>query len=313
MHLEHVYLFPERKYPDDLVVIDCIEFNERFRYADPVADMAFLVMDLRYHGRGDLGQAFADAYFRASKDQEGRRLLAFYTAYRAAVRGKVEGFKLMEKEIPDAECRESLARARSHWLLALGELEEPGRKPCLVLVGGLPGTGKSTLAGHLTDRADFTLVRSDVVRKELAGVSPRARATAPFGKELYAPAWTDRTYAECLRRAEKLLFQGKRVVVDASFRKEQSRRDFCELAARHAVPAVFIRCNADPEAVRFRLRDRMGDPSDADWLVYREAAKQWQEPGPLTRPILREAPARGTEEQTLSWALAQLRELALVD
>src|SRR5262249_41535905 len=93
LHLDHVYLFPDRQPPEDLMIVDCIEFNERFRYADPVADMAFLVMDLIHHGRGDLAETFANAYFEAAGDEEGRALLPFYTSYRAAVRAKVEGFK----------------------------------------------------------------------------------------------------------------------------------------------------------------------------------------------------------------------------
>jgi uncharacterized protein len=124
LHLEHVYLFPERQPPADLVVIDCIEFNERFRYADPVSDMAFLAMDLAFHGRKDLAGAFADAYFQATQDAEGRELLPLYSSYRAAVRGKVEGMELREKEVSESEQAAALVRARSHWLLALSELEE---------------------------------------------------------------------------------------------------------------------------------------------------------------------------------------------
>jgi predicted kinase len=89
--------------------------------------------------------------------------------------------------------------------LALGELETPGQRPCLVLVGGLPGTGKSTLAQGLAERADFRLIRSDLVRKELAGLPARESARSPFEEGIYAPAWSERTYAECLCRAEKLL------------------------------------------------------------------------------------------------------------
>src|SRR6202022_3137541 len=99
LHLDHFYIFPDQQPPADLVIIDCIEFNERFRFADPVADMAFLVMDLIFHGRRDLANAFATAYFRASGDEEGRGLLPFYTAYRAAVRAKVDGVKALEEEI----------------------------------------------------------------------------------------------------------------------------------------------------------------------------------------------------------------------
>ena len=99
LRLDHVYIFPDRESPDNLAIIDCIEFNERFRYADPVADMAFLVMDLSFHGRRDLARPFTAAYFRAAGDEEGRSLLPFYTAYRAVVRAKVEGFELVEAEI----------------------------------------------------------------------------------------------------------------------------------------------------------------------------------------------------------------------
>src|SRR5262249_39123404 len=146
LRLDHVYHFPDRPVPADWVVIDCIEFNERFRFADPVADMAFLAMDLCLHARRDLTTSFADRYFRRSGDQEGRSLLPFYIAYRAAVRAKVQGMKAAESELPGSERTLALAKSRARWLLALSELETPRRKPCLLLVGGLPGTGKSTLS-----------------------------------------------------------------------------------------------------------------------------------------------------------------------
>jgi aminoglycoside phosphotransferase family enzyme/predicted kinase len=312
LHLDHVYLFPESTPPADLVIIDCIEFNERFRFADPVSDMAFLVMDLGFHGRRDLARAFAEEYFRASGDNEGQALLRFYVAYRAAVRGKVEGFELLEKEIPEAERIAALAKARAHWLLALGELETPGRRPCLVLVGGLPGTGKSTLAHGIAERADCRLIRSDLVRKELAGLPARESARSPFEEGIYAPAWNERTYAECLCRAEKLLFEGKRVIVDASFGEEKRRQVFLEAAARLAVPAVFMLCQADPEVTRGRLECRRGDASDADWSVYRKATERWEEIGTATRGVLYEVPTNGTKDQALARALELLGEAALL-
>lgn len=118
LRTDHVYLFPDAAPPDDVVVIDCIEFNERFRHADPVADLAFLVMDLTFHDRRDLADALADAWFTAADDAEGRPLLPFYAAYRAMVRGKVEGFALGESEIPRVERFADLHRARAHWQLA---------------------------------------------------------------------------------------------------------------------------------------------------------------------------------------------------
>jgi aminoglycoside phosphotransferase family enzyme/predicted kinase len=303
LRLSHVYLFPDKPPPDDLLIIDCIEFNERFRYADPVADVAFLCMDLAFVGRRDLAAAFAAAYFAAG-DGEGRALLPFYTAYRAAVRAKVEGMKSAETEVPEAERAATRRKARAHWLLALGELEEPGRRPGLVLVGGLPGSGKSTLARGMAGRAGFEVIRSDVVRKELA-------AGAAGRENIYTPEWAERTYAECLRRAEGLLWEGKRVLVDATFREEAPRAAFLGAATRLGVPGLLLACRAGPEVVRERLAARRGDVSDADWRVYLELAAQWQAPGPLTRRALREIDTGGAREQALELGLRALAEAEL--
>jgi predicted kinase len=109
------------------------------------------------------------------------------------------------------------------------------------------------------------------------------------------------------------LFEGERVLVDASFGEERRRRDFLDLAARLAVPAVFALCRAEPEVVRLRLCDRRGDASDADWLVYQKAAERWEEAGSLTKQVLRIVSTDGTPEQTLAHARSLLRELSLVD
>jgi aminoglycoside phosphotransferase family enzyme/predicted kinase len=311
LHLDHVYYFPDQRPPAELVIIDCIEFNERFRFIDPVADMAFPAMDLAFHGRRDLARAFADAYFRAADDEEGRALLPLYTAYRATVRGMVEGLELTEREVPQAERMAARERARAHWLLALTELEEPGRKPCLVLVMGLPGTGKSRLARGLAEAAGFAVVRSDVVRKELAGLSGQQQTPPQFRERLYSPAWNERTYAECLSRAERLLFEGRKVLVDATFREEQKRQTFLDAAVRWGVPAVILVCQAEPETVRQRLESRREDASDADWSVYLQFAATWEKIGTRAGQVLHAVSMEGSPEQALCRALEALRQSGL--
>jgi aminoglycoside phosphotransferase family enzyme/predicted kinase len=298
LRLDHVYFLP-----DGLAVIDCIEFNERFRYADPVADVAFLVMDLLFAGRRDLAAVFTASYFRMVGDDEGRALLPFYVAYRAVVRGKVEGMKLAEAEVPEADRIAALRSARGYWLLALEQLEDPARRPCLVLVGGLPGTGKSTLARGLAATAGFEVIRSDVVRKEIApGVPP---------EELYAPAWIERTYAECLRRAEELLFAGKRVIVDAMFREQSQRKAFLALANRMGVPGFLIVCETPAELIRERLAARTGDASDADWAVYEKAVEQWEPAGTgVAKRMVRIDTSRA--EEALDQAKDELRSKDLL-
>jgi aminoglycoside phosphotransferase family enzyme/predicted kinase len=313
LRLEHIYFFPEQKPPTNLIIIDCIEFNERFRFADPVADIAFLVMDLLFHGRRELAEVFAVEYFRASGDDEGIALLPFYIAYRSAVRGKVNGFKLQEKEVPKAAQARALTKAKAHWLLALDELETPRRRPCLILIGGLPGTGKSTLAKGLAERGDYDVIRSDVVRKELAGVAENVHHRAGFGQGIYTPEWTNRTYTECLRRAESLVFEGKRVIVDANFPEERWRRAFLDAASRLGVRTIFLLCAAKEEAVRTRLQRRRADVSDADVRVYEEAARRWEIPGFAIRGWLREVDTNTRPNESLHQAERLLLELGLGD
>jgi aminoglycoside phosphotransferase family enzyme/predicted kinase len=313
LRLDHVYWFPERTRPNDWVVVDCIEFADRFRHADPVADVAFLAMELTHSGRDDLAAAFSEGYLRASGDGQGGALLPFYKAYRAAVRGKVEGMKLAESEIPEAGRRAARELARSLWMVALRELEDGRGRPGVVLVGGLPGTGKSTLARDLAARAGLTVIRSDEVRKELAGRAGQDSAAAPFGEGLYTPEWDDRTYAECLRRADAIVYEGGRALVDATFREEARRRLFLDAALRWGVASCLLLCRADPGVVRARLANRRGDASDADWSVYEQAARRWEEPSPRTRAATRLIDSGQSPAEALAQAVGALRELGLVD
>jgi uncharacterized protein len=312
LRLDHVYWFPERQPPDNWLVVDCIEFNVRFRHADPIAELAFLAMELALEGHENLADTFVEAYLRASGDQQGRLLLPFYRAYRAAVRAKVEGMKLAEPEVPEADRAAACVRARARWLFALSELEQPRRRPCLVLVGGLPGTGKSTLARALADEAGFDLIRSDVVRKELVAETGKARSGTAAGGDIYTPEWNERTYEECLRRAEAILFEGGRVLIDASFHEESRRQLFLDAAKRWGIPVCLILCQADPDVVRDRLAYRQGDASDADWATHTAMSRRWEELSVRTRHITSVVDTRGALTDSIGRAIEVLRGCGLV-
>lgn len=304
LRLDHVYLFPERPPPGDVVIIDGIEFEECFRFMDPVADVAFLAMDLAFHGRRDLARAFTDVWFEETADQQGRMLLPLYVAYRAMVRGAVAAPLLAEDEVPSPQREAALVRAQGRWLLALGELEVPDKRPCLVLTAGLPGSGKSTLARRLAAAAGFVVIRSDVVRKELAS---RGDPAADF----HNAEWDERTYGECLARAERLLFEGQRVLIDATFREERRRLDFIGAAVRWGVPCAILFCQTSRQTALARLAQRRGDASDAGAEAYERLAAAWQGFGPRSRRAFRVVSSDGTPEHALAEALAALQRLGL--
>jgi predicted kinase len=183
-----------------------------------------------------------------------------------------------ESEVAEVQRTQMRAEAQAHWLFALGALEPPAKRPALVLVGGLPGTGKSTLARGLAAAANFAPIRSDEVRKELAGV-PRHERAAGF----YTREWTERVYGECLRRAGEILRDGGRAIVDASFATDRHRRTFLTTARQLGVPAVLLVCRAPEELVRERLRLRRGDVSDAGWEVFEGMRDRWDELAAETR------------------------------
>ncbi len=279
LHLEHVYWLPG--HAQEFLLVDCIEFNERFRYADPVADLAFLVMDLKAHGHPDLARCLADAYFESAQDPEGRSLLPFYTAYRAVVRGKVASFSLDQPTIEAEAKARALGEARRRFVLALGELAPPPHKPCLVLVAGLPGTGKTAVAEGLVRSEGFVRVASDLERKRLAGVPPGQEALVRLDEGGYTSAAGARTYEACLERAAAHLAEGHRVVVDATFRERKWRQRFASLARDWSVPWLLMVCQLPADVVRARLAARAlsgGDASDADWSVYQKLASSWEPP-----------------------------------
>lgn len=301
LRLGHVYQLPSPSGDDELAIIDCIEFNEKFRFADPVADMAFLAMELDFEDRPELRDAFTRSYLEAAGDPEGEDLLPFYVAYRGVVRGKIRTLTARDPGIGRDEQEKAAARATRHLLRALGWLAPPDERPSLVLLAGLPGTGKSALAQALTGEGGFTWIDTDRVRKELArkhdagtgtdGDGAAGNATG-FEEGIYTPEWTERTYGECLRQATALLFDGSRVLVEGAFRTERHRRLFVDDARALGVPALVLIIEAERDVVRRRLEDRTRaeaapDASDADWDVYRQAERRWEEPGTELAPVVR--------------------------
>jgi aminoglycoside phosphotransferase family enzyme/predicted kinase len=241
-------------------VLDCLDFDDRLRYVDGLDDAAFLAMDLERLGAVDAAEQFLADYAEFAGDPAPDALAHHYVAYRAGVRAKVACLRWAQTD--DARAAED---ARAHLALAVTHLWRGA--PRLALVGGLPGTGKSTVAGALADRTGAVLLSSDRLRKERAGLDPTASAAAEFGTGLYDPARTADVYAELLRRAAELLALGESVVLDASW-TAAGPRERAAGTARAADAEMVALCCAAPAAVAAeRIRTRRGSASDATVAV----------------------------------------------
>ncbi|HVW31839.1 MAG TPA: AAA family ATPase [Acidimicrobiia bacterium] len=243
-------------------ILDCIEFDDRLRHGDVLADVAFLAMDLERLGAPDAAARFLARSKEFAGGTHPESLVHHYIAARAHVRCKVACFRHAQGDA------EAAGAARSLLDLTVRHLE--AARVRLVLVGGLPGTGKSTVAAGLADATGWSVLRSDEVRKDRAGLGHATPAPAAPGEGLYRPAVTDATYAELLRRAGTALAQGESVILDASWSAERHRRAAAGVAEATASDLVELCCVAPPALAEQRISRRLAtgaDPSDATPLV----------------------------------------------
>ena len=264
MHMGNIVLLDSR-----LMVFDCIEFNDEFRYIDVASEIAFLTMDLRLHGRADLANDFIDAYLEHSGDYQALTMLKWYEAYRAGVRVRVAAIRLAQLET-SAEARSARRDIDSHLGFATRALQPP-RAPMLVLTHGLPGCGKSWIGEQLVRVSGAVRVRSDRERWRLAESGSRYSASAVHS-----------AYGAVLKQAKLALLAGWPVIADATFTAGAERSRFLAAAARLGVRAAILDIHTAPEIQRRRVTRRASagkDPSQADVEVL-EAARQRAEPLP---------------------------------
>ncbi len=260
LRLQHVYILEgetadtARQLPR-LAILDGIEFNERFRYSDVTCEVAFLTMELEAASHCDLACAFVEGYVAESGDQALRELLPFYSCYRACIRGKVLSFQVDEPEVPTVQREAARWQAMSLFELAASYTSGPTR-PTLMLIGGLMGTGKSTLAATLQHEMGWTLFSSDTIRKRLAHVDPAEPHANAFGQGLYSQQWTARTYDALLTAARVALAQGRSVLLDASFLCRANRQAAARVARAYDAHILFVECTCPKEIALKRLAQR---------------------------------------------------------
>jgi uncharacterized protein len=252
LHLGNICLWQ-----DQILLFDCIEFNPAFRFVDVMYDVAFVVMDLEVQGRLDLSYMFLNTYIEETGDWEGLQILPLYLIRQAYVRAKVTSFLLDEPEISEEAKAEAYQKAALYYQLAWRYTQK--RQGQLILMSGLSGSGKSTVARYFARRLHAVHIRSDAVRKHLGGLSLYER-----GKDkLYTPAMTEQTYKRLLNLGIKLATQGYPVILDAKYDQQIFRLTALEQAQMNHLPFHIFYCTAPLEILRDRLQMRRGDITDA--------------------------------------------------
>lgn len=243
------------------MLFDAIEFSDRLSCVDVLYDLSFLLMDLVERSRRDLAGVVFNRYLdRMPEETGGTALLPLFLSIHAAIRAHVQA--TMGGNSADSAARlEARRRATGYFELA-GELLQTS-PPRLLAIGGMSGTGKSTLAAHLAPYAGRPLgariLRSDVIRKQLHGLAPEDR----LPDSAYVPEETARVYDALRREADQLLAAGCSVIADATFLDPAERAAIRTVADRRQVPFAGLWLDAPDAVLASRLSARVSDASDA--------------------------------------------------
>jgi aminoglycoside phosphotransferase family enzyme/predicted kinase len=261
LHLRNIVLLDGRP-----TLFDGVEFNDEIACIDVLYDLAFLLMDLWRRGLPRHGNVLWNCYLEDAGDLSGLSLVPLFLSCRAAVRAKTSATAARLQ--PDVRRQNELqALAREYLAMAERLLHPPG--PCLVVIGGFSGTGKSTLARGLAPAVGgvpgAVVIRSDLIRKRLSRVSPLDR----LGPEGYSSEMSERVYATVAERARMTIREGHSAIVDAVYARPGDRQAIERVAADVAVPFVGIWLEAPETTLIARVEQRHSDASDADAAVIR--------------------------------------------
>jgi len=256
LHLRNIVFLEGRPLP-----FDCIEFDPELRWIDMASEVAFLAMDLLEHGLEAAAWRFLNAYFETTGDYAGVRVLRYYLVYRAMVRAKIACIRAHQPGTGEsAQCTSD--RQYRDYLVLAESLALPAR-PAIVLMHGLAGSGKTTIAQAILERIRAVRVRSDVERKRLHGLAAQARTHAAPYAGIYAPETTRLTYDRLKQAVRDIVESGRTAIVDAAFLRRAEREEFRGLAAELEARFLIVWCRASEAALRRRVAQREAAGNDA--------------------------------------------------
>ncbi|MFE3957719.1 AAA family ATPase [Nocardia sp. NPDC059091] len=241
--------------PDGFRILDCLDFDDSLRAVDGLDDAAFLAMDLEFLGRPQLAEDFLTDYLRAAGDSPPASLRHHYIAYRAMVRAKTNHIRAAQGD------EHFVGHAIRHLDLAVRHLEVGAVR--LALVGGLPGTGKSTVATRLAEATGAEVISSDTVRTRLRASGAITGASGGLDAGAYRPDARSLVYTHMLELARQRLALGVSVILDASWIDAAERTRARALAAHAHAELIPLRCECPPQTYATRIRTRRPGDSEA--------------------------------------------------
>ena len=249
------------------VLFDCLEFSTVLATTDVLYDLAFLIMDLWARGFRSQANMLLNRYLDLSpQDEPAIALIPLFLSVRATIRAHATAAQASSSPQPDLK-----SKARLYLALA-EELLKPS-PPRLVAIGGLSGTGKSTIARLIASGVGqppgARILRSDVLRKRLAGLPPET----PLASDAYTAAASEAVYGELARLADNLLQAGQTAIADAVYARREERSAIENLAGLRGVRFDGIWLEADPELLKQRVAARVNDASDANAAVAEAQAR----------------------------------------
>jgi len=265
---------------DSITLFDCIEFNPELRWIDTISEVAFVAMDLQARGYSGFAWQFINRYLQASGDYAGIALLRYYFVYRALVRAKVEALRVAQVTADSNHDRRKYQGVIRYLDLAHGWSSD--HRPAIIIMHGLSGSGKSTMAKHIVETLGAIQIRSDVERKRLFELNPEDHSGSSLEQGIYTQGATKRTYDRLAELTKVVVQAGFTTIVDASFLKKSDRDQFKQLAQACNAPYIVISCEAPEGVLRERIRHRsetQQDPSEANLAVLQH---QLQSQEPLT-------------------------------
>jgi hypothetical protein len=250
---------------DRVTLFDCIEFNPQLRWIDTFSEVAFVAMDLQARGYPDYCWRFINRYLEISADYAGIKLLRYYFIYRALVRAKVEALRVEHEDRDAKACLSRLKPAIDY--IELARLWAGSHRAGMIIMHGLSGSGKSTIAAQLVEALGAIQVRSDVVRKHLFDLDTTAQTNSALDQGIYTDEATELTYRRLQQVAQTIIDADFTVILDATFLQQSRRRQMLETQTSTACKRIIINCEAPTAELRRRIIEREDDPSEANLEV----------------------------------------------